>query len=95
MNGFTFDSKITLRDVVWTIIFIASLIAFASRGESHISNNQIHLSSTEKVLVDKLEKDDILKWKSDVNSELKSRDLKVREIVRETVKELKEEGYLK
>lgn len=55
--------------------------------ESHISNDVMHLS--------KIERSSMQAQINKIENELGVRDLKVKEIVRQTVKELKEEGYLK
>lgn len=83
--GFSLSNIIT-----WGIqIVILTLITygFYFKVDSHLKDKVKHTSSAERVeLGVRLE---------DIRGQLKGRDSRVKEIVRQTIRQLKQEGYLK
>ena len=78
---------ITIPHLITWIILFAQAIALIVTVEAHLNDNIKHLNKNERYQMEaRLNR---------IENELSQRDIKVREIVRVTIDELKAKGYLK
>ena len=83
--------KITIPQIVtWItqlILIILFTYGFIFKVEAHMNNKEIHLAAAQRTAMQ-------VRLKS-IEKDSESRDAKVKLIVRETIDELKRDGYLK
>jgi len=99
-----YNPTISLKDIINIILIIVAGGIFIWRGESHMANEDIHNNIADRALLNDIklkgftfsqqEKTDFKVWQKGIDTWRENEKTRVKEIVRETIRELKQEGYI-
>lgn len=93
VNGFEIKPGI-VKDVIIVIGIIVSALSFILQGQAHIHDDDSHVERVEKAMLEYLVETNFQEWRARMDERDEHKEAEMKEFIRQTIKELKQEGLL-